>query len=372
MRYTVKLYAAVLLIGVTVFLSACEEKSEPIPMASDPAWSPDGQKIVYACYQEILTVDLDGSGSRTSDIDLCVMNQDGTNRRYLVREQGDDRQPRWAPDGKAIAFASSGKLYVVDLEGGQPRQISKGLTEGPYWSPDGYRIAFVGRRDSGPYAINVIDRDGRLLASLEDPHGELFCHLQWSPDGKQIAYTSTSGSNCHALSGDDLHNIMIADAQNGFRVRKIAENLARVQDLAWVDQEALTYSNRPGVEGGLALYTINLRSGSRTKINTEKEVFLYAWAPDERALAYTTSAHEVYVQDRSSGRATLVWGKSVWSIFHLEWSPDSQRLLISVSEQVSEEHTMGLPAYARTIWVISRDGTFAKRVTPLVPGEPGP
>jgi len=303
-RYKAKLYADLLLIGIALSLAACEEKSKPIPMASEAAWSPDSQQIVYVCYEEVPFVDWNGSGSHTSDTDLCVMNRDGMNRRYLVRQPGDDRWPRWSPDGKAIAFISSNKLCTFDLREGKPQQVFEGHAESPGWSPDGHRIAFVGRRGSEPYTIHIIDQNGQSLADLENLEGETLCDPRWSPDGNQIAYTSTLERDCYISLDNNPYRIMIADARGSSPARRIADDLAPVRNLTWIDQETLAYSSSPGIEHGYTLYSIDLKSGSRTEIETKKGIF--AWAPDRTALAYTASEEAVYVRDFSPDETTLV------------------------------------------------------------------
>jgi Tol biopolymer transport system component len=370
MQYEMRLSLNLVLIGIATFLAACKEYP-PIPMASDPTWSPDGQQIVYVCSDKTVTVDLQGPGSHTSDDDICVMNRDGTDRHYLVQQPDDDRYPRWSPNGNAIAFTSSGMLYVVDAGGGKPRQLFENVIEGPHWSPDGRQIAFVGRNDGGPYTIHIIDEHGEHLASLENPSRESLCNLQWSPDGNQIAYISTPALDCSTFFENNPYSLMIADVRDGFRARGIADNLPYIRDLVWVDRETLTYSNRLGFEG-YALYRMDLKSGLQTRISPEQGMGRYAWTSDRMALAYTTSSDAVYVQDRLSSRASQVWKQNGTTVSHLEWSPDSQRLLVGVSEQIPLELVEGLPAYAETIWVISRDGKSAQRLTPLGPGEPAP
>jgi Tol biopolymer transport system component len=372
MRHKTELYAGLWLVGIALFLAACEARSKPMPMASEPAWSPDGQQIVYVCHEEVLIVNVNGRGGRTLDTGICVMNRDGTNRRYLVRQSRDDHQPTWSPNGKGIAFISAGRLYIVDPGGGQPRQVFEGHAETPRWSPDGRRIAFIGRHGNEPYTIHVIDKDGQQLASLENPERATLCDPHWSPDGNQIAYTSTLEKDCYISLEGNPYRIMIADARGSSPARKIADDLAPVRDLAWVNQETLSYGSSLGTEHGYTLYSIDLKSGSRTEIETKKGIF--AWAPDGTALAYTDSEETVYVRDFLPDQTTLIWkgAENVWNIYYVVWSPDSQRLLIGLEEETPPDDTVGFSTHAETLWVISRDGKSAQRLTPLGPGKPVP
>jgi len=60
---------------------------------SNPAWSPDGNRIVYASA-------LTGSG------DIYVMDASGQDIRQLTSSSAADYQPAWSPDGNRIAFVS--------------------------------------------------------------------------------------------------------------------------------------------------------------------------------------------------------------------------------------------------------------------------
>ena len=60
----------------------------------DPAWSPDGRKIVF-------------ESTRSGNADIWVMNADGTNPRQLTRSAAFDGDPAWAPGGRGIAFTST-------------------------------------------------------------------------------------------------------------------------------------------------------------------------------------------------------------------------------------------------------------------------
>jgi TolB protein len=102
-----------------------------VPGAYDsaPNWSPDGMEIAFES-------DSDG------DMEIYVMNADGTNVRQLTDNDIHDEGPSWSPDGRRIVFTSGpgdleGDIYVMDADGSNRLRImdSPGRDESPDWQP---------------------------------------------------------------------------------------------------------------------------------------------------------------------------------------------------------------------------------------------
>ena len=65
------------------------------------------------------------------------MNADGSNQRRLTDSPSDDSDPAWSPDGGTIVFACDNEICVMDADGGNRRALATlpGFPVGPTWSP---------------------------------------------------------------------------------------------------------------------------------------------------------------------------------------------------------------------------------------------
>lgn len=163
---------------------------------STPAYSPDGQRIVF---------------SRTPDgrySDVWIMNADGSGQAMLAASgTPNEAMPVFSPDGQQVAFTSyrdgNDEIYVVNIDGTGARNLTNSaeLDGNASFSPDGQRIAFESDR-SDDFKIYVMNADGssqtRLTSGPADDESPSF-----SPDGREIAFaTNRGGGTIYTMRAD--------------------------------------------------------------------------------------------------------------------------------------------------------------------------
>lgn len=155
-----------------------------------PGWSPDGTQIVFLSWRE-------------SDMDLYVMQADGSNARQLIDTGDHDSDVHWGMNW--ITFTSGNRIWIVHDDGTDAHSLTDppyagewGIANLPYGdydprlSPDGSRIAFERMVDTstthGSYDLFMVDISGENLTRLTDS-GYSQGFASWSNAGDQIVYT---------------------------------------------------------------------------------------------------------------------------------------------------------------------------------------
>ena len=152
-----------------------------------PDISPDGTRVVFVTHRHqprFFFQDM-----RSLEIGSSAL--DGSDYRRLTNHEALDSNPAWSPDGNRIAFFSNrenvrGAIYTMaadgsDVHGMTPPSLYV-LQESPLWSPDGRYIAFFVQEEGGR-ALYTVGADGSGLTRVSGAHVAV-----WSPDGNRIAF----------------------------------------------------------------------------------------------------------------------------------------------------------------------------------------
>jgi Tol biopolymer transport system component len=225
-----------------------------------PGWSPDGTKIVF-------------SSDRDGIAQIYVMNADGTGQTRLTNNAGYDVAPVWSPDGAKIVFSSdrdgNNEIYVMNADGTGQTRLTTNNEEDLFsaWSPDGAKIAFVSNRD-GNDGIYVMNSDGTGQTRITNNAGS-FGTPAWSPDGTKITFGSIRDGNL------DIY-VMSADGTGQIR---LTDNLARDVLSAWSpDGTKIAFSSDR--EFNFEIYVMSADGTGLTRLTINCAVdFGPAWSP---------------------------------------------------------------------------------------------
>jgi eukaryotic-like serine/threonine-protein kinase len=157
--------------------------------ASDPVWSPDGSRIVFA-------------SNRNGHFDLYQMASSGGAKEEVLLQSNDDKHPTsWSPDGRFIAYDSRdpqretrGDIWILPLLGDRkpfPFLSTNFETDSAQFSPDGRWIAYSSD-ESGKFEIYVAPFPGSGGKWQISTNGGFF--PVWRRDRTELFYVASDNS----------------------------------------------------------------------------------------------------------------------------------------------------------------------------------
>ena len=344
-----------------------------LPVVGDPQLSPDGKWVAYTVTRYSLK---ENRGTTR----IWLADVAGGTSRQLTAGPGSDRQPRWAPDGRTLAFVSTresgAQLWLLSMggAGGEARRLSS-LADGvsdPVWLPDGTGVLVTS--DIKWPADQEIDRrngdyptEARIWTDLMWRHWD-----DWRAGKRQHLFLVTVADGAArdltpvdhdvptiATSGDGD----VAVAPDGKEIAVALHGDSTVADNTNVDIYLLTRDGGGGTgEGRLRELTTAKGADNMPR-----------YSPDGRWLAYLSmerpgfeaERERLMLVGRTEGRtveATAGWTLSVGSY---NWCPDSKCIYAVVEERGRENvYRIDVPSFQRSLAIGASGVNTAVSVAP--------
>ncbi len=146
----------------------------------EPKWSPDGRRIAFSSTR--------GGGG---NIDIFVMNADGSNVVRLTDHPAPEQDPTWAADAQSLFFTAErdgrGEIYRVWLADKRVERVTSGIDRAimPEASPDGKYLAYAGQTIMH-FQIHVMDLTTGKTNQVTTGGGA--CRPSWAPDSQEVAF----------------------------------------------------------------------------------------------------------------------------------------------------------------------------------------
>lgn len=197
---------------------------------------------------------------------------------------GQKGPPALSPDGRFVAFSSSGPeglgepdIWVKAVEGEQLRRLTQTpqfAETSPAWSPDGREVAFV-RRNEGVFIIpSTGGAERKVSASGTD--------VDWTPNGKSILIRDRDGN-----SPFGIYQILLEN----FERRQLTQPALGTGDASFrVSPDGGTVAFiRHGHPGAADLYLISIEGGEPRRLTNWNDAHLngVVWTADGRELIYS-------------------------------------------------------------------------------------
>jgi hypothetical protein len=233
-----------------------------------PSFTPEGGALMFHSGRDrsaLMRASFDG----TKGPSIATVLRDGAANYHVTV----------SPDGTWLAYDSDRDgmrgVYVARADASEPRKISgDGFAAVPRWAPDGRRIAFIKAEAARPRVWNVwvADLHARTVSRVSRHGVGQAWGASWFPDGDRIAYSVEDRLVLASLDGGTVR--IVPSPRRGRLVRTPAVS---------PDGRRIVFQvHRDGA------WLLDVASGAMRRVLTDTAAEEFAWSPDSRRVVYHT------------------------------------------------------------------------------------
>jgi Tol biopolymer transport system component len=304
----------------------------------NPAWSPDGKKIVLA------TESVVQPATRPTKSQLWTIDISNGERHLLA--QGDALQPAWSPHGYRIAYwarpqGGQGDVWTTSSDGSNPVQVTNqpSMDWNPVWSPDGKYLYFSSDRTGSMnlWRVPIAEKSGKLLGEPEavtTGAGTSSQHISLAQDGRRIAYVSQEEiKNLRKIAFDSSTEKVVGEAVSITR-----GSLQGFFPDPSPDGDWLAYYSAGKQQDIFIIRTDG--TGMRQLTDDAFKDREPRWSPDGKRIAFTSDRNgtsQIWVINHDgSGLQQLT---QMPGAHHAVWSPDGTQIVYSIHAPKNTAYT---------------------------------
>ena len=290
----------------------------------DPAWSPDGSRIVFVRGRS-----------------LFMIRPDGTQLQEIAHPNGWPHAPGWSSDGSLIRFTldrrenNAASVWEMTAEGTGLHPLLAAATQpssqsGGQWTADGKYFLFSGCQNNECNLWAIRDAWNWLRRAHHDP-----VQLTTGPDSLHVSIPAQAGSRVFAFSMRAHRELQKIDAANG-RSDPLIVNSYAEDAVVSPDGQQVLYTDKP--DGSLW----RSRTDGTQRLRLTKWPLVASeprWSRDGKNILFTAARpdgpRQIFLLSKDGGalRSVLPQGREATSA---DWSADGSQIVVCMREQKSQ------------------------------------